>query len=102
MAESSASKPSALAVSSPPDSGQAKAETIVLDDSDVDSPRKGHLSMDNEEPAAFISGTAEITDISGDSSGPMVRDDLDFADQLLAISMKEEDHRQNLWELESL
>ena len=45
--------------------------------------------MDNEDPLAFVSGTAEIANISGDSSGPMIRVDLDFADELLAISMTE-------------
>ena len=36
------------------------------------------------------------------ASGPMVTDDIDIADELLAISMTEEDHRQILGELEKV
>ena len=100
-AESSASKPKVLAVSSSPDSKQSIAETNVLDDSVTDSTRKGHSSMNNEEPSVVIYGNAKIA-ITRDYSGPIVTDDLGFSDELSAISMTEKDHRQNLEELESL
>ena len=60
------------------------------------------INQCKEEPSAVLSGTAEVANIRGGSSGLMVSDDLDFSDELWAISMTQEDHRQNLWDLESL
>ena len=62
-------------------------ETKLIVISENDSPIKGLLSCDNEEPSAIIQGTADIANVSGDSRGPMVTDDLDIADELSAISM---------------
>ena len=60
------------------------------------------LNCGNKRANRYCYGTADIANISRDSSGPIVTDDLDFSDELLAINMTEEDHRQILEEIESL
>ena len=88
LAKTGASQPT---VSSHPDSEPASSETKQIDDSVMDSSRKGHSNIGNEEPLAILYGTARIANITGDSSGPKVTDGLDIADKLSAISMTEED-----------
>ena len=99
--KSSANTPAVLAVSSPSDAKQPTAGTEGLNGFVMDSPKKGQ-SIENEGTLAVVYGTADIANISGDSSGSMATDDLDIADELSAISITEEDHRQFLEELESL
>ena len=50
---------------------------------------------------AMMQGTADVVNVSGDSSGPFATDDLGFADQLSARSMTEDDHREILEELDN-
>ena len=68
----------------------------------MNSPKKGYSSIDNEGLSAVIHGTADLAKISGDSNDTMATDDRDIADELSAISLTEEDHRQTLEELGSL
>ena len=44
----------------------------------------------------MIKGIAEVANISGESSGALAIDDLDFADKISAISLTENDQRQIL------
>ena len=59
-------------------------------------------SKESHKQSDVIIGTAELANISGESSVPMAIDELDIADKMSAISMTEEDQRQVLEKLENL
>ena len=77
---------------------QSVTQPVVINDVSTlrDLSAKQTENVDGEQK---ISGRA---DISGDSSGALVTDDLNTADEMSAISMTEEDQRQILEELENL
>ena len=81
---------------------QIPKETEPTVISDSHSSIKGRLNYGQEDPTAIRQRMAYIANVSGDSSGAMVTDDLDIAEELSAISTPEEDHHQILEQLKSL
>ena len=54
------------------------------------------------EPAAMVHRTADFINVSGDTSGPFMTNDLHTSDKMFSISMTEDNHRQIQEELENL
>ena len=77
-----------------------KTEPTVISDSN--SSIEGRLNYGQEDPTAIRQRMAYIANVSGDSSGAMVTDDLDITEELSAISTPEEDHHHILEQLKSL
>ena len=67
-----------------------ETEPTVISDSN--STTKKRLNYGQEDPTAIRQRMADIANVSRDSNGAMMTDDLSIAEELSMISMTEEDH----------
>ena len=65
-------------------------------------PSKEQENYNQEMQQTALLGLGDIANVSSESRGPIAPDDLDIADELSAIKITGEDHRQSLEELAKL